>query len=273
MNPFTRKFLIPSTVLLTLSAVQAATAATQQSVNDVRLESQIATSYELNPYLRANSLKVAVLGGNAVLTGKVDEKISKELAGEIAIGVPGIQQVDNRIEVEPTYLPHFGGSTFGNKVDDASISAAIRTKLQWNKDIDSVDTQVSTRNGRVTLIGNADSQQGKDLATTLAMNTRGVTSVTNNLRIQTTPLTQQEKNTMKTNAETHNISDSWITTKVKSSFMYSSNISGSDIDVSTNNGIVTLTGKVASGIERSLAIEIAQNIRGVKSVTSTALVF
>lgn len=55
--------------------------------------------------------------------------------------------------------------------------------------------------------------------------------------------------------------------------MYSSNINGSDIDVSTNNGIVTLTGKVASGSEQSLAVETAQNIRGVKSVTSKALTF
>ena len=86
-------------------------------------------------------------------------------------------------------------------------------------------------------------------------------------------MTESEKASAKAAEESHNISDCWITAKVKSSFMYSSNISGGDIDVSTNDGIVTLTGKVASGSERSLAIETAQNIRGVKSVKSSALLF
>ena len=53
--------------------------------------------------------------------------------------------------------------------------------------------------------------------------------------------------------------------------MYSTNVKGSDIAVSTNAGVVKLTGKVDSGAERALAIELAHNVRGVKSVDSTAL--
>ena len=67
------------------------------------------------------------------------------------------------------------------------------------------------------------------------------------------------------------ISDGWITTKVKSTYMYSNNVNGSDIAVSTNAGIVTLTGKMDSGAERALAIELARNVRGVKSVDSSLL--
>lgn len=67
------------------------------------------------------------------------------------------------------------------------------------------------------------------------------------------------------------ISDSWITTKVKSTYLYSSNVDGSDIAVNTKNGIVTLSGKMSSGAERALAIEFAENVRGVKSVESKAL--
>ena len=67
------------------------------------------------------------------------------------------------------------------------------------------------------------------------------------------------------------IADGWITTKVKSTFMYSSNVDGSDIAVSTSGGIVTLTGKLDSGVERAVAIELAGNVRGVKSVDSSSL--
>lgn len=275
MNPSYRQFMFASAILLTMAPSQKILAADPlaSSIDDVRRESQIATSYALNPYLRANNLRVSVQNGKAILTGKVDEKISKELASEIALGVSGITDVDNQIVVEANYLPQYRKDGFGNKIDDASISAAIRSKLQWTKDVDSVGTDVSTQNGRVTLNGNADSQAAKDIANRLAMNTRGVTSVTNNLKVRENLMTDAEKAKAKIEDKSHNISDSWITAKVKTSFMYSSNINGGDIDVSTNGGVVTLTGKVASGVERTLAIEMAQNIRGVKSVTSNALVF
>ena len=275
MNHSYRNFMFASAILLTMSPTEPLLAAdaVTTSMDDVRQESQIATSYALNPYLRANDLKVSVQKGKAILTGKVDEKVSKELASEIARGVSGITDVDNQIVVEPNYLPNFGRSGFGDQIDDASISAAIRSKLQWNKDVDSGGTTVVTKGGRLTLSGTAASKVAKDNANRLAMNTRGVNSVNNQLVIQDKPMTKEQKDMQKTDDESHNISDSWITAKVKSSFMYSSNISGGDIDVSTNDGIVTLTGKVASGSERSLAIETAQNIRGVKSVKSSALLF
>jgi osmotically-inducible protein OsmY len=62
------------------------------------------------------------------------------------------------------------------------------------------------------------------------------------------------------------VSDVWITTKVKSTLLYSSNVSGNDVTVTTVGGVVTLTGKLESGAERALAIELAQNVKGVKSV-------
>lgn len=275
MNLSYRKFIFTLAILLTLSPLQSASAAdtATKAMDDVRQESQIATSYALNPYLRANDLKVTVQKGKAVLTGQVDEIISKELAGEIAQGVSGIKDVDNQIVVDANYMPKANSNGFGDKIDDANISAAIRSKLQWNKDVDDVGTEVMTKSGRVTLNGTVNNQNAKDITHRLALNTRGVKSVTNNLKIQSATVSKDEKAKLKNETESHNISDSWITAKVKSSFMYSSNINGSDIDVSTNNGIVTLTGKVASGSEQSLAVETAQNIRGVKSVTSKALTF
>jgi osmotically-inducible protein OsmY len=55
--------------------------------------------------------------------------------------------------------------------------------------------------------------------------------------------------------------------------MYSNNVNSSNISVTTDKGIVDLSGTVDSGAERELAIEIAQNLRGVKSVTSKNLKF
>ena len=127
--------------------------------------------------------------------------------------------------------------------------------------------------GRVLLRGTADSAASKELAGRLAINTRGVASVDNQLAVS--PL--KPSAVQSAMASAHNsgqaLADSWITAKVKSTLLYSSNVSGSDITVNTNQGIVTLNGKLKSGAERALAIELAQNVRGVRSVEAEALRF
>jgi osmotically-inducible protein OsmY len=247
-----------------------------QNVTEARQESQIWTTYALSPYLRASDIKVSVHDGKATLTGTVEESVNKDLAREIALGVTGITDVDNQIVVQADYVPparsEAADRAYGEVIDDASITAAVKSKLAWSREADAIGMDVDTRRGKVTLTGNADSKAEKDKAGRLAGNTRGVVSVDNQLVVAA-----NAKPTVKDNAKgvardsKREVADGWITTKVKSSFMYSSNVDGSDISVNTNKGIVTLTGKVDSGAERALAIELAQNVRGVKSVQSKGL--
>lgn len=67
------------------------------------------------------------------------------------------------------------------------------------------------------------------------------------------------------------VSDTWITSKVKSTFLADSNLNGLDIKVETNQGVVALSGIVASSAERDLAIAKAGEIKGVKAVAAEAL--
>ena len=129
---------------------------------------------------------------------------------------------------------------------------------------------VDTNRGHVTLKGTADSKDAKALAGRLASDSRGVVSVDNQLVVAPTPTVGDSAKSAAKEAE-QDIADSWITTKVKSTLMYSSNVDGLDIEVSTSAGVVTLKGKVDSGAERALAIELADNVRGVKSVQSKGL--
>lgn len=62
------------------------------------------------------------------------------------------------------------------------------------------------------------------------------------------------------------IKDSWITLKVHSQFVPEDALEGSDIDVDTNGGVVTLTGTVASEAGRTKAVSIAKATDGVTSV-------
>ncbi len=65
--------------------------------------------------------------------------------------------------------------------------------------------------------------------------------------------------------------DAWITTKVKSEFGTTKGVSATDISVSTNDGVVTLRGTVATQAEKARAERVAQSVKGVKSVDSSGL--
>jgi hyperosmotically inducible protein len=62
--------------------------------------------------------------------------------------------------------------------------------------------------------------------------------------------------------------DATITTRVKTALLNDRTVNGSSIDVSTANGVVTLSGKVRSPGERERAMAIARSPGGVADVKS-----
>lgn len=262
----------------------------EPTVTDARREAQIWTSYAFNPHLRASDISVEVRGNRAYLTGTVDEGVDKELAGQIAQGVDGIETVDNKLVVDANYTPkpRDPKSTerdFATTVEDATITASVKSKLLWNDHTDGLEIDVDTKGGRVTLTGTADTAQAKDIATRLARNTDGVIGVDNRLTLDTNrvnaavgqandgdddELGDDDARVADTDA-TPEVTDGWISTKVKSTLLLSRWVDGMDIDVDTKEGVVTLSGAADSAAERDLAVELAQNIRGVKSVDAKQL--
>jgi hyperosmotically inducible protein len=262
-----RNFILASAIAAAIAGSSAyAAVKPSPEITEARQETQIWTTYALSPYLRANDLAVEVNDGKATLTGKVADDVNKDLAKQIALGVDGIKSVDNRIEVVPNYPAQKKTSdrAYGERVEDATITAAVKSKMVASRHADGLMADVDTMHGKVKLTGFASSAEAKNAAGVLAMNTHGVRSVSNQLVVDA------NRNVAKSNGT--DVADGWITMKVKSTFTYSSNVDGSDIAVSTNAGVVTLTGKMESGTERALAIELARNVKGVKSVDSSALI-
>ena len=126
------------------ASIAYANAKPSQEVIEARQESQIWTTYALSPYLRANDLKVSVHEGKATLTGNVAEGVNKDLAKQIALGVDGIKSVDNEIEVVPNYMApaKSGDRSYGEVVDDASITSAVKSKLAWSRYSDGLTANV-----------------------------------------------------------------------------------------------------------------------------------
>ena len=62
------------------------------------------------------------------------------------------------------------------------------------------------------------------------------------------------------------VDDSWITSKIKSEMVANKSVKARDIGVTTNKGVVTLTGTAATWDESNKAAEIARSVKGVQSV-------
>jgi hyperosmotically inducible periplasmic protein len=63
--------------------------------------------------------------------------------------------------------------------------------------------------------------------------------------------------------------DSWITSKIKTAFVFTGAVKARRIKVETQQGVVTLRGKVGSSEERNAAEHIAKDSSGVSSVRNT----
>jgi hyperosmotically inducible protein len=76
------------------------------------------------------------------------------------------------------------GKTAGENVDDASITASVKTKLAAEKVATLTKVDVDTNKGTVYLTGNVENAAIKARATDLARQVAGVREVVNNLKIQ-----------------------------------------------------------------------------------------
>jgi len=268
MNTSPRHFFSRTCLALAVAAActSVLAASTEEDIVEARQEAQIWTTFALSPYLRASDIEVSVDDGKATLTGVVPEDVNKDLARQIALGVHGIDEVDNQIVVTADYERAERDEderSFGETMDDIGVATAVKSKLIWSRHTDALDMTVTSTDGHVILLGTTDSAVSKELAGKLAANTHGVMTVDNQLRVTDAPTTAS--------AAAQDISDTWITTKVKSTLLYSANVHGRAISVTTTDGVVSLTGTLNSGAERALAIELAGSIRGVKEVDATAL--
>lgn len=255
-------------LIMGMTPALAADKSLEQSIAEARLEGQIGTAILLNRHLSAFEIDIDVEGDTAILTGTVDESVDKDLAERVAKNAKGITKVDNRIAVDAAAKMRERGTDndrdFDEAVEDASTTASVKSRLLWNDTTDGLDIEVDTMNRRVTLTGDATTQAEKDLATRLALGTDGVRSVDNKIMVK--PSTSPNP----ANAD-ERISDSWITAKVKSSLLVSKNVDGLDLTVETKDGLVTLGGGASSIAERDLAVEIAKDVKGVKSVNATSV--
>jgi hyperosmotically inducible protein len=201
-------------------------------------------------YLKGDDISIQSRDGNVTLTGTVSDKSHKTLAEDTVAGLPGVISVDNRLGIRDA-SPAMSS--------DSWLTTKVKTNLLFHQNVSAL-TEVSVKDGIVTLRGDAASLAQKDLTTEYAKDIEGVKDVINEMTISAT--------SGKTQTLGEKIDDASITAQVKSTLLFHRSTSAVNTKVETNNGVVTLYGMASNRAEIDLATKIVSDVKGVKSVNN-----
>ena len=136
--------------------------------------------------VRATKTDVNVTDGVVTLSGEASSEAQRELTTEYARDVEGVKNVKNQMTIGKN--PAKPTETMGEKIDDASITAQVKSSLLSHRSTSAIKTKVSTTDGVVTISGIAKNEAERSLVTKLATDITGVTSVVNKMTIEAAAL-------------------------------------------------------------------------------------
>lgn len=170
-------------------------ASTQDAFRDGWLEGKLQSAIVLNRHLNPFNIDISVDNNTAQLEGQVDTAVQKELAMELAMGIEGIDDVDNKLTVDESGADEKSAdgatpdarnmaSGYEDFVDDAMLKADLKTNLIEAESLSSLDINVDVVQSEVTLTGFVSSAVERDLIETIIENNPDVTGVNNHLKIE-----------------------------------------------------------------------------------------
>jgi osmotically-inducible protein OsmY len=225
-------------ILVAVFGVAGAARVAAAAPNDDRIENTVDAKLSQDARFKAAKVKVDVEDGVATLKGKVASEADRVRAARLAAACEGVVRVDNQLEVD-TGVAKDRIEENADRSKEAIDENARRTKERTDDNAKRARDRVDQR-----------AEAAKDDVD----------------RGRTEPNRARDTKPREDGAGTE-ITDSWITTKVKAEMMGVDALKGSDVHVDTNHdGTVTLTGTVPNETARARAVEIARAVKGVQRV-------
>lgn len=139
-------------------------------INDLKMDTFIGVNIKkASPALKKSHVNVHVYAGVVLLTGEVPNQDLKILAGNTARAYNGARQVHNELAIR-------GNSSIVSRTNDTLITAQVKTKLTFDKEVESSNIEVTTEDSVVYLMGKVRRLSGEK-ATAVASGTSGVRKV------------------------------------------------------------------------------------------------
>ena len=246
------KTMFPLTLAAIVSSMLITSAPLRAADTDSRIESSAAKSYTFKTTLKDDAIKTESKDGVVTLTGTVADASHKSLAENTVASLPGVKSVDNQLKITGVQPAEHS---------DAWITTKVKSALLFHRNVSATGTTVYTKDGVVTLQGEASSIAQKELTTEYAKDIDNVKSVNNEMTIAKTPATPKETMGDK-------IDDASITAQVKSALLSHRSTSALKTTVSTTDGVVTVGGIAKNEAEKSLVTKLVTDINGVASVVN-----
>lgn len=148
-----------------------------------------------------------------------------------------------------------GNRSMGERIDDAAITAKVKTRLATDPTAKAYQIDVDTADGVVQLNGFVDDAAGKQAAERVAKGVDGVKSVRNNLELKQGDRSVGEA-----------VDDNALTARVKAALAADASTKAYQINVDANQGRIALGGFVDTEESRNNASRVVRSVDGVKSV-------
>ena len=143
--------------------------------------------------------------------------------------------------------------TLGQQLDDTTVTARVGHRLTMDPDVPRHTIDVDTLEGVVTLRGEVPHETARREAVEVARDTVGVVAVRDELTVRAEKKKKPD-------------GDVAVTARVNNRLIADPDVRATDVDIDTYDGVVTLSGIVASEQEREEAELIARRTKGVRSV-------
>jgi hyperosmotically inducible periplasmic protein len=138
---------------------------------------------------------------------------------------------------------------------DAAITTRVANKMRKSGEVRKRGIDVDTQLQRVALRGEVRTEREREAAERIAMQTKGVHGVDNQLQV-VGDVPDNER------------SDLWISTRVNTRLFFNPAVRAGNIDVDTVNGVVYLSGVVRNEEQRNIAESTALSMPGVWTVVN-----
>ncbi len=160
--------------------------------SDAWLITKVKTTLLFHRNVSGIGTEVLADNGTVTLRGEASNVDQKELTTEYVMDVDGVETVKNEMTVSDAVELKPDDKKTSEKVidtvieavDDASITALVKTSLLYHRSTSGLSTKVETKDGVVTLEGKAKTAAGKDLAGKYAADVDGVKRVNNNMTVE-----------------------------------------------------------------------------------------
>lgn len=149
----------------------------EEQVGDAALASKVKAKLAGDPEVNPFNVDVDVLDGVVTLRGRVAQEEARREAEKLARDTRGVVRVVNEIEIGTPRDP-------GERVTDNWIRTKIKSKLAADPQLNPFNIGVDVKDGVVTLTGVVETDGRRQEAETLALDTRGVVRVRNELRLR-----------------------------------------------------------------------------------------